>query len=125
VGPLPDKARGRPAKNALHTTSTVATIPDLADIARLLELSDERDQWQCLRLAAFRDGWQAAEYAHADDYARGHADGFAARKAAMHDATAAAMDAHLAYLARWGPGGREHFADPRPGDYPGQGGVAA
>ena len=20
---------------------------------------------------------------------------------------------------RWGPGGREHFADPRPGDYPG------
>jgi hypothetical protein len=21
---------------------------------------------------------------------------------------------------RWGPGGREHFADPRPGDYPGQ-----
>jgi hypothetical protein len=21
---------------------------------------------------------------------------------------------------RWGPGGREHFADPRPGDYPGK-----
>ena len=21
---------------------------------------------------------------------------------------------------RWGPGGREHFADPRPGDYPGR-----
>ena len=20
---------------------------------------------------------------------------------------------------RWGPGGREHFADPRPGDFPG------
>lgn len=22
---------------------------------------------------------------------------------------------------RWGPGGREHFADPRPGDFPGRG----
>lgn len=22
---------------------------------------------------------------------------------------------------RWGPGGRAHFADPRPGDYPGRG----
>jgi hypothetical protein len=21
---------------------------------------------------------------------------------------------------RWGPGGRQHFADPRPGDYPGR-----
>jgi hypothetical protein len=21
---------------------------------------------------------------------------------------------------RWGPGGRDHFADPRPGDYPGR-----
>jgi hypothetical protein len=24
-------------------------------------------------------------------------------------------------LLRWGPRGREHFADPRPGDYPGRG----
>jgi len=28
-------------------------------------------------------------------------------------------DAALEEL-RWGPGGREHFADPRPGDYPGR-----
>jgi hypothetical protein len=26
--------------------------------------------------------------------------------------------------ARWGPGGRERFADPRPGDYPGKGEAA-
>ncbi|MGH3254823.1 MAG: hypothetical protein ACRDOU_05335 [Streptosporangiaceae bacterium] len=26
---------------------------------------------------------------------------------------------------RWGPGGREHFADPRPGDYPGRRGSEA
>jgi hypothetical protein len=23
-------------------------------------------------------------------------------------------------VKRWGPGGREHFGDPRPGDYPGR-----
>ena len=23
-------------------------------------------------------------------------------------------------VERWGPGGREHFGDPRPGDYPGR-----
>ena len=26
---------------------------------------------------------------------------------------------------RWGPGGRAHFADPRPGDYPGRQAAAA
>ena len=26
---------------------------------------------------------------------------------------------------RWGPGGREHFGDPRPGDFPGTGRTAA
>jgi hypothetical protein len=28
-------------------------------------------------------------------------------------------------IRRWGPGGRKHFADPRPGDYPGRGSAAA
>jgi hypothetical protein len=33
-----------------------------------------------------------------------------------------AQDAHAAIEERrWGPGGREHFADPRPGDFPGRG----
>ena len=37
--------------------------------------------------------------------------------------TAATRGPDLAELGgrRWGPGGREHFADPRPGDYPGRG----
>lgn len=26
---------------------------------------------------------------------------------------------------RWGPAGREHFGDPRPGDFPGRGSAAA
>jgi len=35
--------------------------------------------------------------------------------------TAATRGPDLAEIEerRWGPGGREHFADPRPGDYPG------
>ncbi len=28
-------------------------------------------------------------------------------------------------LKRWGPGGREAFGDPRPGDFPGRGSIAA
>jgi hypothetical protein len=28
-------------------------------------------------------------------------------------------------IRRWGPGGREHFGDPRPGDFQGRGGEAA
>jgi hypothetical protein len=36
--------------------------------------------------------------------------------------TAATRGPDLAEIEerRWGPGGREHFADPRPGDYPGR-----
>jgi hypothetical protein len=93
---------------------------DVRARAALLALSDERDLWHDWVLAAWRDGYRAGRESRARDYARGRIDGFAVCKAAMHDATVAAMDDHLAYLARWGPGGREHFADPRPGDYRGR-----
>jgi hypothetical protein len=65
-----------------------------------------------------------------DAYAAGHADGYRAgyRQA---DADQAARWNHAARAAdgpacaeleerRWGPGGRAHFADPRPGDFPGR-----
>ena len=64
-------------------------------------------------------------------YAAGHADGYRAgyRQA---DADQAARWNHAARAIdgptraeveerRWGPGGRAHFADPRPGDFPGRG----
>jgi len=54
-------------------------------------------------------------------YERGVADGYlqaiADVKAAQHSVV---RDAELE-TARWGPGGRAHFADPRPGDYTGRG----
>jgi len=81
----------------------------------LLELSDERDRWERLVEQAYRDGYRAAERARADDYQRGLIDGALARKRAQQDLVEMArIDA-----AQWGPEGREHFADPRPGDYPG------
>ena len=45
------------------------------DAARLLELSDERDQWEHLRDAAYRDGWQAGHDAgQREGYRRAAAD---------------------------------------------------
>jgi hypothetical protein len=81
----------------------------------LLELSDERDRWERLCAAAYREGWQAAEQARADDYGTGYYDGILGRKRFEHQL---AQEAELELL-RWGPGGPEHFGDLRPGDWPG------
>ena len=85
------------------------------DETELLELSDERDRWERLCAAAYREGWQAAERAHTDDYSAGYMDGLLRRKHLEHQAVETAG----VELARWGPGGQEHFGDPQPGDYPG------
>jgi len=54
-------------------------------------------------------------------YERGLNDGYVRAiqdvKAVQHGIV---RDAELE-AARWGPGGREHFADPRPGDFRGRG----
>ena len=56
----------------------------------------------------------------AREYERGLADGYVRAisdvKAVQHGIV---RDAELKGR-RWGPGGREHFADPRPGDFPGR-----
>jgi hypothetical protein len=55
-------------------------------------------------------------------YERGLAEGYARAaadvKAVQHGVV---RDAELE-ARRWGPGGRAHFADPRPGDFPGRAG---
>lgn len=89
-----------------------------AAVRRLIALSDERDLWERRLLAAERAA-----------YLRGYADGqadeqrrdslaWAARPLPRVPDPAAPTLAKL-LLRRWGPGGREHFADPRPGDYRG------
>jgi hypothetical protein len=74
--------------------------------AELLDLSAERDMQLELRHRAFRDGYAAA----------------------VSDAVVSSLlriwpaPGHVPEIEkrRWGPGGREHFADPRPGDYAGR-----
>jgi len=69
--------------------------------------------------ARYRD--QVAREAANAAYERGRTDGYlqavADVKAAQHGIV---RDAELE-TRRWGPGGREHFADPRPGDFLGRG----
>lgn len=99
----------------------MTTVHQPPDIAALLELSDERDRWHARVLDAYREGYRATELARADAYTAGYVDGILGRKHLEHDAVEAAR----IELARWGPGGREHFGDPRPGDFPGRGARAA
>jgi hypothetical protein len=64
--------------------------------------------------------YEMAEHAAATSYERGAADGYAHAiaevKAAQHGLV---QDAELE-IRRWGPGGREAFGNPRPGDFPGR-----
>lgn len=85
------------------------------DAQQVIALSDERDQWQRFALQMWRDGYAAAELARADDYQRGLVDGAYCRKRSEQDLVELAR----LELLRWGPGGREHFGDPRPGGYAG------
>lgn len=68
--------------------------------------------WRAGYLTGHQDGWKAG-------YERAHADrdqdwsAFAKPVARELARSVGLME------RRWGPGGREHFADPRPGDYPG------
>lgn len=85
-------------------------------LAAWLGLSAERDTWQ--RVALAREH-AAYDRGHADGYAAGEQAGTlkaaAELKRVMHDLPAALE----LELARWGPGGRAGFSQPRPGDYPG------
>ena len=61
------------------------------------------------RAAAAAEGF---ERGYSEGYLRAVADLKAAQRGLVRDAALEEV--------RWGPGGREHFADPRPGDFPGQ-----
>jgi hypothetical protein len=111
VAKLPDIAERRPqaGSGASVKTSPAATIADPADIADLLAESDRRDRELALRHAYFRWGWAAALTALASEIG-----------GRIQPTRPTELE-----LLRYGPGGRAHHADPRPGDYPGQGGDAA
>lgn len=117
---------GEQSKASITAVITVSRHPiSLAEaVHALFALSDERDKWQHRLTAEYRLG-----------YALGHAIGVEEGRRAETAGRDAAWNAIARPIARgayelshaeieelrWGPGGREHFGDPRPGDYPGRG----
>lgn len=116
--------------------SIVAACDDAAEIQRALAravaevmaCSDRLDAALARKLAAELAGYRRGfADGQADGYRRGRQDEAdqwfmslaPARLAARHAARSPGY-AELEAL-RWGPGGREHFGDPRPGDFPGTG----
>ncbi len=74
--------------------------------------------------AAYRNQLGREMYAagHADGYQAGYRQAEADQAAMWNQITRPAAGPSHAELEerRWGPGGRAHFADPRPGDFPGR-----
>ncbi|HWG01095.1 MAG TPA: hypothetical protein VG164_04510 [Trebonia sp.] len=85
--------------------------------AALLELSDERDQWMKRLLDAERAAYGRGL---AEGYKMGYEFGARIREgewpAVIRPLQAPTINELEA--KRWGPGGREHFADPRSADRP-------
>jgi hypothetical protein len=125
-----DPIPGRPASKTPAPPSPASPVLSLPaggdsgrDCAWWVALSDERDLALRLRLAAWRNGYRLGrEHGWKQGYEAACAD----QEAAWHEvAGRVARGANQPTFAelerrRWGPGGREHFADPRPGDYPGR-----
>ncbi len=111
-----------------HTPALGLTIPGPRDpvslaqaTAELVEHSDTIDTALALRLQAFREGYGEG---YSAGYAAGRDDQAAElAKAWAEVARPASKATPYAEIERkrWGPGGRAHFADPRPGDFPGRG----
>jgi hypothetical protein len=104
-------------------TGHARTALDPGYVAEVLGRIAEREVWQRRELAAYRaglrrgwrDGWRAGYEAADSDWYIALAP---ARRAA---ARAARIPTHAELeVRRWGPGGREHFGDPRPGDFKGR-----
>lgn len=88
-----------------------------ADVADLLELSDERDRWLRRVLEAEKCGFARGVASMAAEYDRGFADGCQSLKAAQHDAhRLAELDARRWSLRR-DRRGRESFGQPHHDDY--------
>lgn len=72
------------------------------------------------RLQLAREAYEAGRQAgFGAGYRQAGADQDAAWNRAACVVTGGTARAELE-ARRWGPGGREHFADPRPGDFPGR-----
>jgi hypothetical protein len=96
--------------------------PDIApDLALVLALSDERDGWLRRVLAAERAGYtRGLQVGRQQGYELAHREMAAAWQAAAAPIARGGPSYVALELRRWGPGGRAHFADARPGDFTGR-----
>jgi hypothetical protein len=85
---------------------------DHAEAETTYRLNLARDMYQLGQQAGYDAGRRAAEADEAAAWRQLHND--------MRGLASSPSHAEL-QEQRWGPGGREHFADPRPGDFPGRG----
>jgi hypothetical protein len=93
--------------------------------AATLELSDERDLELALRLAAWRDGWQAGNAAAEAAWSAGYAHAVAEIKGAQHGLVLLVRGLAETEARRWVLRGerrsRQTFALPHRDDFPGRG----
>lgn len=90
-----------------------------AEVAAVLERSDERAVYDRRLLNNWRSGYAAAELAHADDYERGYYDGVMSLKLAQHDAHRLTEIEAGRWSLRGEPRTRQSFGKPHRDDFPG------
>jgi hypothetical protein len=123
VIPPGNRLRETQPATAVFTLTSGAPGADAGlDRAGWLALSHERDQWAARLDAEYRAGF---------DLGKQIGTGIGRRQVLAEEAAAwrrvagkvarGAGDPSFAELERrrWGPGGRDHVGDPRPGDFPG------
>jgi hypothetical protein len=97
-----------------------AATPDPEFIKTVLAMSDERDMWERVALRRERE---ALRTARAEGYQAGREAVTDEQDAEWRQACKAVARSGASHTDleewRWGSGGREHFGDPRPGDYRG------
>ena len=90
------------------TPAEAIAAADLIEAETAYRLQLAREMYQAGQRAGFEVGYRQA---NADD---------AARWAEIAPPVARGISHAELEERRWGPGGRAHFADPRPGDFPGR-----
>jgi len=91
------------------TPQDAIAAAELAEAETAYRHQISREMYQAGQRAGFESGYRQANADEAAAWAK------VARPVA-HGISHAELEER-----RWGPGGRTHFADPRPGDFPGRG----
>jgi hypothetical protein len=91
-------------------------VTGVAAVAVLLDAMPDPEAELRLRRQLAREMYEAGQR---DGYCAGYERGARLMEAGWPDVVAPLDGSTCAELEllRWGPGGREHFGDPRPGDY--------